>query len=162
MPTGRLRAPGVHARRAGVDDRRPDRHARVRDSVSREDDFPGRTGQPVVESAHLARDGTVIPTEVIATTIELGGKTAILEIARDLTERRRAEAERIALEQQLRRLRRWRRIGRLAGGIAHDFNNLLTSIRGMASLALAELPPGEGPHEDLEPNRAGRRIVRPG
>ena len=102
------------------------------------------------ESAHLARDGTVIPTEVIATTIELGGKTAILEIARDLTERRRAEAERIALEQQLRQAQKMEEIGRLAGGIAHDFNNLLTSIRGMASLALAELPPGEGPHEDLE------------
>jgi two-component system cell cycle sensor histidine kinase/response regulator CckA len=41
-------------------------------------------------------------------------------------------------------------IGRLAGGIAHDFNNLLTAIRGSASLALAELPPGQGPREDLE------------
>jgi CheY-like chemotaxis protein len=40
-------------------------------------------------------------------------------------------------------------IGLLAGGIAHDFNNILTVIRGNATLALAALPPGEGPREDL-------------
>ena len=80
----------------------------------------------------------------------LDGKNAILSVARDLTERRRAEAERIALENQLRQAQKMEEIGRLAGGIAHDFNNLLTVIRGSASLALAELPPGEGPREDLE------------
>jgi two-component system cell cycle sensor histidine kinase/response regulator CckA len=102
------------------------------------------------ETAHVARDGTVIPTEIIATSIDLDGKTAFLAIARDLTERRRAEAERIALEEQLRQAQKMEEIGRLAGGIAHDFNNLLTAIRGSASLALAELPPGQGPREDLE------------
>ena len=102
------------------------------------------------ESAHVARDGTVIPTEITATTIVLDGKTAVLSVARDLTERRRAEAERIALENQLRQAQKMEEIGRLAGGIAHDFNNLVTVIRGSASLALAELPPGEGPREDLE------------
>jgi CheY-like chemotaxis protein len=40
-------------------------------------------------------------------------------------------------------------IGLLAGGIAHDFNNILTVIRGNATLALAALPPEEGPREDL-------------
>jgi two-component system cell cycle sensor histidine kinase/response regulator CckA len=102
------------------------------------------------ESAHVARDGTVIPTEITATTITLDGKLAILSIARDLTERRQADAERAALEDQLRQAQKMEEIGRLAGGIAHDFNNLLTAIRGSASLALAELPPGEGPREDLE------------
>jgi PAS domain S-box-containing protein len=102
------------------------------------------------ETAHVRKDGTVVPVQVSATIIELGGRKAILSIARDISEWKRAEAERMALEEQLRESQKMESIGRLAGGIAHDFNNLLTAIRGSASLALAELPPGEGPREDLE------------
>jgi signal transduction histidine kinase/ActR/RegA family two-component response regulator len=59
------------------------------------------------------------------------------------------DAERAALEAQLRQAQKMEGIGLLAGGIAHDFNNILTVIRGNATLALAALPPEEGPREDL-------------
>jgi signal transduction histidine kinase/ActR/RegA family two-component response regulator len=65
-------------------------------------------------------------------------------------ERTRLEAERIDLRDQLRQAHKMEAIGQLAGGIAHDFNNLLTTIGGNASLALSEMPPGEGPREYLE------------
>jgi len=107
-------------------------------------------GSAFFETSHTRRDGTVMPVEISATVIDLGGRKAVLSVARDISERRQAEAERIALEEQLRQAQKMEEIGRLAGGIAHDFNNLLTAIRGSASLALAELPPGEGPREDLE------------
>lgn len=102
------------------------------------------------ETAFKGRDGLPVPVELTAAVVDLEGRQVILAIARDISERRRAEAERIALEDQLRQSQKMEGIGRLAGGIAHDFNNLLTAIRGSASLALAELPPGEGPREDLE------------
>jgi two-component system, cell cycle sensor histidine kinase and response regulator CckA len=102
------------------------------------------------ESEHLARDGSVIPSEITATVIELDGKRAFLALAHDLTERKQAEAEKAALEDQLRQAQKMEGIGRLAGGIAHDFNNLLTAIRGNASLALTELPPDSRAREDLE------------
>jgi two-component system cell cycle sensor histidine kinase/response regulator CckA len=102
------------------------------------------------ETALKRRDGLTVPVELTATVVELEGRKVILATARDISERRRAEAERIALEDQLRQSQKMEGIGRLAGGIAHDFNNLLTAIRGNASLALAEMPPGVGPREDLE------------
>jgi PAS domain S-box-containing protein len=107
-------------------------------------------GSLTFETVHLRSDGTPIPVEMIATMIDLGGQPAVLGIARDVSERKRAEAERAALEDQLRQVQKMEGIGQLAGGIAHDFNNLLTAIRGSASLALAALPPGEGPREDME------------
>ena len=102
------------------------------------------------ETTLRRRDGHAIPVEMSGTMVELEGRRIMLGIARDVSERKRAEEERAALEDQLRQAQKMEGIGRLAGGIAHDFNNLLTVIRGSASLALAGLPPGQGPREDLE------------
>ena len=67
------------------------------------------------------------------------GKPHALGMARDITARKRADAERAQLEAQLRQAQKMEAIGHLAGGIAHDFNNILTSIQGYAQLA-AERP----------------------
>jgi two-component system, cell cycle sensor histidine kinase and response regulator CckA len=107
-------------------------------------------GTPQFEVIHVSSDGTRIPVEVVSRRIDFRGEPAVLTVQRDITDRKRAEAERTALEDQLRQAQKMEGIGRLAGGIAHDFNNLLTIIRGNATLAKAALPLGHESREDLE------------
>ena len=91
---------------------------------------------------------------------ESGGKIrGIYGIARDITERKRAEEEKKLLEAQLRQAQKMEAIGTLAGGIAHDFNNLLMAIQGNASLMLFDLSPK---HEHYERLRNIEKLVDSG
>lgn len=50
-----------------------------------------RSGDAIFETAWVARDGRIIPTEISARTMTHEGIPAILSIARDITERKQAE-----------------------------------------------------------------------
>ncbi len=73
----------------------------------------------------------------------------ILGVATEITEQKRAQAERERLEESLRQSQKMESIGHLAAGIAHDFNNLLTPILGYAELATQALPDGHPIRDDL-------------
>lgn len=60
-------------------------------------------------------------------------------LARDITERKRAEEERQLLERRMQETQKLESLGVLAGGIAHDFNNLLVGVLANAELAQAAL-----------------------
>ena len=59
-----------------------------------------RNGHGIFETAHVKRDGNIIPVEVNARLIEYEGKTAILSIARDISERKLAEHALIETEKR--------------------------------------------------------------
>jgi two-component system, cell cycle sensor histidine kinase and response regulator CckA len=91
---------------------------------------------------------------------ELDGKGYLLTACLDITDRLRAEADRVTLEDQLRQAQKMEAVGRLAGGIAHDFNNLLTVIIGSGQLLLAEMKPDRPEVSDIEEMvKAGERAA---
>ena len=92
------------------------------------------------ESVHQRKDGSRFPVEVHARHIIFGNQPAIMGVARDVSEIKRAENERIILEKQLSLSQKMESLGILAGGIAHDFNNILGAVLGYAEMALEDSP----------------------
>jgi PAS domain S-box-containing protein len=78
-----------------------------------------------------------------------GRVTGILGISEDITDRRRMEEDKAALERQLQQVQKMDTVGRLAGGIAHDFNNLLTPVIGFVDLALTRIRPDDPLRQEL-------------
>jgi PAS domain S-box-containing protein len=79
-----------------------------------------------------------------------GARPRFIALARDISERRRADEARQVLERQLREAQKMESMGTLAGGIAHDFNNILPAILGNVELALGDLPNGHPAQLSLE------------
>jgi two-component system, cell cycle sensor histidine kinase and response regulator CckA len=67
----------------------------------------------------------------------------IVTVARDVTERKRLEA-------QFQQAQKMESVGRLAGGVAHDFNNLLTVMTGYGEMAREALPHSDPVRGDLD------------
>ncbi len=84
------------------------------------------------EVVGVRNNGSVYPLAIRGKEVAYRGHAARLVEFRDISERKRVEAE-------LQKLEKLESVGMLAGGIAHDFNNILTSLYGNITLARMKL-----------------------
>jgi PAS domain S-box-containing protein len=90
--------------------------------------WPDGSVRTVLDQAgSIARDATGQPTSLVGVVL-------------DITDRKRAEAEKEAIQAQLMQAQKMEAVGQLAGGVAHDFNNLLTGILGNVAIVRSDLP----------------------
>ncbi len=110
----------------------PDDHAVA---LQRRDDILLRhVTAPVAQLKGLRDDGSGFITEATGSYLRWQGRDAVQSIARDVSQRKRLEAE-LAQSQKMDA------IGRLTGGVAHDFNNLLTVINTNLEFLVEDLDP---------------------
>jgi two-component system cell cycle sensor histidine kinase/response regulator CckA len=115
-----------------------------------------RTGTVQVMEQTNPRE-TDRPTQVTAMPYrEDSGKWLVAEVSVDMSERARAETQRLEWERRTSTSRRLESLGILAGGVAHHFNNLLTVILGHAELLR------ESSHKDSETETSVREIIKAG
>jgi two-component system, cell cycle sensor histidine kinase and response regulator CckA len=120
----------------------------------------------VIEESIIDAKGNQVWLETIKSPIldATGNVLGTVGVARDITERRRAEKEQETLRAQLFQAQKLEAIGTLTGGIAHDFNNLLTIINGYTELVLSEKTSEDPCYADLqkvfETGRKGAELVQ--
>jgi two-component system, cell cycle sensor histidine kinase and response regulator CckA len=98
------------------------------------------------------KDGSIIDVSISLSPIRStgGAVTGVSSVARDITARNRAAAERLVMRQQVQEAERLETLGRLAGGIAHDFNNLLAVITNYAGFIADDSADTPGVRADAE------------
>jgi two-component system, cell cycle sensor histidine kinase and response regulator CckA len=102
---------------------------------------PARTRTLELELPCKDGSRTWVESKISFLRDENGQPQELIAVSRDISERKRAEADRAHVEERARQAQKMEAVGRLAAGIAHDFNNLLTVIIGRSQIAGSSLPP---------------------
>jgi PAS domain S-box-containing protein len=89
----------------------------------------------------LRKDGTEFPVQMSAALFrdKAGSPAGMMASFVDLTDKIRAEDDRLELERRILHSQKLESLGVLAGGIAHDFNNLLMAVLGNLDLAVMQI-----------------------
>jgi len=112
------------------------------------------------ETIQTRRGEKILHTKKLPLLNEKGEPLFLLGISEDITESKRAEAEREKLQAQLMQALKMESVGRLAGGVAHDFNNKLTVILGYAQMAMEGLDKTDPIYANLQQvMNAGKQSV---
>ena len=88
---------------------------------------------------HASGEYVWVRLNSVAVRDEEGHPLQFISQLENITDLKRAEAERREIESKMIETAKLESLGVLAGGIAHDFNNILTGILGYASLGSAEV-----------------------
>jgi two-component system, cell cycle sensor histidine kinase and response regulator CckA len=106
----------------------------------------------IQKEAYTDAQGTVhfLETTKVPFRTSSSRMRAVLGVAVDITERKRADEEKAKLQAQLLQAQKMESVGRLAGGVAHDFNNMLGIILGHTEMILDEVDSSQPVFSDLQ------------
>lgn len=95
------------------------------------------------EFRHRLATGEIRDVEVYSSAVRIGGRDLLNSIVHDVTDRRRAQDARVALQRQLQQAEKAESLARMAGAVAHRFNNQLQAMLGNLELTRLALAEGE-------------------
>jgi|GEM_PF-2286315 len=107
-----------------------------------------KNGRGRFETRYRHKDGHLIDVEA-SVSFQSSEESRFITFIRDITELKRAEAERKNLEFQLQQSQKMEVLGTLAGGIAHDFNNILFPIIGFTEMLIDTVPEDSDSRQSL-------------
>ncbi len=100
---------------------------------------------PIINREEGSEEIAGSPVWVLSTKLpwrdQRGEVVGLFGISRLITDRKKADEERLELERRLIHAQKLESLGVLAGGIAHDFSNLLHGVLGHVDLARIGLSP---------------------
>lgn len=98
-------------------------------------------GECKIEFTAKQRDGSLFEVQMhIHRSRDAEGETIYPATCIDITDQKKAQAEKKKLEEQLIQSQKMEAVGALAAGIAHDFNNILSPIIGFSELLKEDIP----------------------
>ncbi len=100
-----------------------------------------REGSHFFEWTHRRIGGEEFPANVLLTRVEVGGRSFLQATVRDITDQKLAEADKQALEIELRQRQKMAAVGALARGAGHEINNPINGIMNYAQLIKDQLAP---------------------
>lgn len=118
-------------------------------------------GQPTRFDTVLRRKGGELRDFAVSVAkVMVSGRALLYAALIDITERKRAESERLEMEKRLLHAQKLESLGIMAGGIAHDFNNLLMAMLANLHLALQDFGVGASSRRGVEEAvKAARRAA---
>ncbi len=91
------------------------------------------------EAIGVKEDGSEFPIETRSSHIEFQGEQLRVCALRDITERKKAEQDKLRLQMQLAKASKMEALGLMAGSVAHDLNNILAGIVSFPEVMLMEM-----------------------
>ena len=112
----------------------------------------------------LRMNGEVVPAEISSSLLEIEGKTRILGVFRDISDRVQADKDIRERDAQIQLSSHLSSIGTLAAGVAHEINNPLTYVLGnlemLKGLTQAQWTQNREAHELIDAALTGAGYVR--
>ncbi len=139
----------------------PEDAAPLKDSLAESIRRPGKT-VVTPDIRVLEKDGPYHFIEGVMTCLyDQPGVRGVVFNGRDITERKRAEEERLRLEAHVQQAQKFDSLYLMAGSIAHTFNNYLMGVLGNLELALSNLPAQSPVKPYIEKSdRAAKRVAQ--